>query len=110
MKLELKGIEVKCILGDRPAERKTPRKITVAVVLEGEFKAAKTDRLEDTVDYAEVVEQIRATLIKAKCRMIERAARLVKETCLKFKGVKRAEVAIAKAGAIPHLGCAIART
>ncbi len=109
MKLELKGIEVKCIIGDRPQERKIPQKLIVDVVLEGEFKAQKTDKIEDTVDYVKVVERVRKTLIESKCKMIERSAALIKGELKKLKGVKRVEVAVIKAGAIAHLKYAIAR-
>ena len=81
MKLELNGIEVECIIGEREDERNRLQTLSVDVVMEIPDDAAESDALEDTVDYAELTELIRSELVAAKCRMIERAAYLVAEVC-----------------------------
>ena len=77
---------------------------TIQVKVEG--KADETDDLADTVDYAALSDRIRTALVEAKCKMIERAARIVYELCLEEKRVASAEVAVTKAGAVAGLGSA----
>jgi len=108
MKLKLNDIEVDCVIGERPDERGCLQKLRVDVELTIPDAVAATDELSDTVDYAALVEKIRAALVAAKCRMIERAAKVVCETCLKDDKVLSANVSVTKSGAIPHLESASA--
>ena len=108
MKLELNGIDVECIIGERPDERTKTQRLRVDVVLTIDDKVAETDELSDTVDYAVLAERIRAALIAAKCRMIEHAAKVVADQCLADEKVSAAKVRVVKSGAIPHLESAAA--
>ena len=108
MKLELNGIDVACIIGERPDERTRPQTLRVDVALTIGDKASETDELTDTVDYAVLVEKIRAALVAAKCRMIEHAAKVVCDLCLADGKVFAAKVRIVKSGAVPHLESAAA--
>ena len=102
MKLRLNGIEVDCVIGDRPDERDRVQRLVVDVELEVPDTAAETDELADTVDYAALSERIRAALVAAKCRMIERAAKVVYDTL----PVRAAKVVVTKSGAVPGLASA----
>lgn len=106
MTLGLENLRVKCILGDMPEERVTPREIELDIELEGEFDAIKSDELSDTVDYAALARKIEQTLVAAKAKMIEHAAFLVKELCLKEPFVTAAKVTIRKRGTLPNLAAA----
>ena len=108
MKLELNGIDVDCIIGERPDERTRLQRLQVDVLLSIGDRASETDELSDTVDYAAFTERIRAVLIAAKCRMIERAAKVVLDLCLADEKVSAAKVRVVKSGAIPHLESAAA--
>ena len=108
MKLELNGIDVDCIIGERPDERTRTQRLRVDVALTIDDKVATTDELADTVDYAALTEGIRAALVAAKCRMIERAAKVVCDLCLKDAKVSAAKVCVTKSGAIEHLESASA--
>lgn len=108
MKLELNGIDVECIIGERPDERTRAQRLRVDVVLTIGDTAAKTDELADTVDYAALTEGIRAALVAAKCKMIERATKVVADLCLADEKVSAAKVRVVKSGAIPHLESAAA--
>jgi len=103
MKLRLNGIDVDCIIGDRSDERERLQTLRVDVELTVPDTAAGTDELSDTVDYAALTERIRAALVVAKCRMIERAAKVVCETCLADVKVLFVRASVVKSGAIPHL-------
>ena len=108
MKLELNGIDVDCIIGERPDERTRTQRLRVDVVLTIGDTAAETDELSDAVDYAALTEGIRAALVAAKCKMIERAAKVVCGLCLKDAKVSAAKVRVTKSGAIEHLESASA--
>ena len=108
MKLELNGIDVDCIIGERPDERTRTQRLRVDVVLTIGDRTSETDELSDTVDYAALTESIRAALVAAKCRMIERAARVVCDLCLADAKVSEANVRVTKSGAIEHLESAAA--
>lgn len=103
MILKLNGIEVDCIIGERSDERERAQRLIVHVELDVDEKACDTDELSDTVDYAALTEKIRAALVEAKCRMIERAANVVRGVCAAESAVRSVKVRVIKAGAIPHL-------
>ena len=108
MKLALNGLDVVCIIGERPEERLREQHLRVEAELTVIDAAAVTDRLEDAVDYAALAERIRAALVAAKCRLIERAARIVAEVCLDDGRVGAVRVRVTKIGAVPGLESATA--
>ena len=108
MKLRLNGLAVDCVIGERPDERMREQTLRVDVELEIPDRAAETDELADTVDYAALAERIRAALAAAKCRMIERAAKAAYDACRADPRVCAATVTVTKAGAVPGLASASA--
>lgn len=108
MQLKLNGLEVDCVIGDLPDERVREQRLTLDVVLELKDGADESDRLEDTVDYVALGEAIRRALVNAKCRMIERAAKLAWRVCRDDPRVVSAEVTVTKAGVVKGLRSASA--
>lgn len=105
--LKLNGIEVECVLGDLPEERTHEQRVLVDVSLELDLEdAAQTDSLEETVDYALLVGNIREALEEAKCRLLERAADLVANVCLEEPRVERVAVTVRKFDTVPGLASA----
>ncbi len=103
-KLELRGLEVRCVIGDLPAERDRERALTLDVALTCDFGAVcASDRVEDTVDYAVLAEAIREALRQARFRMIESAAARVAAVCLEAPRVSEVRVRIAKPDAVAGL-------
>lgn len=109
IEFRLNGIEVDCVIGERPDERCRDQRLVVDVVLSVDATADETDELCDTVDYAALVDRIRSVLIDAKCKMIERAARLVLEACRAEPKVSYADVTVTKSGAVPCMKSASVR-
>ena len=106
--LRLQGLEVSCIIGDLPAERRHEQVLTVDVSLSLDLrKAAESDALSDTVDYAALVEEIRTRLRAEKCRLLECAAHVVADVCLRGAGVRAATVCVTKREVIPGLRAAV---
>lgn len=108
MKLALNGIDVDCVIGERADERTRTQRVRVDVALTVDAPATETDELAGTVDYAALAERIRAALVAAKCRMIERAAAIVCGVCLADARVSAAVAKVTKYGAVPHLESASA--
>ncbi len=105
--LKLNGIEVECIIGDQPEERETEQRLLVDVALDIDLAdAAESDRLDDTVDYALLVGNIREALEDAQCRLLERAAGVVADVCLSDPRVERVTVGVRKFGSVSGLGSA----
>ena len=106
-RLMLKGIEVNCIIGDLPHERMREQTLRVDAELELDLaKAAASDDLADSVDYAALAESIRGALKAAKCRLVERAAAVALAECMRDPRVVSAKVAVVKSGAVPGLQAA----
>ena len=104
MRLEVNGIAVDCVIGDLPDERDRLQRLLVDVELELPDRVAETDDLADTVDYAALAERVRARLVAARCRMVERAAKLAHEASLEAAGGCRptaVRVTVTKTGAVP---------
>jgi len=108
MTLRLDGLEVECVIGDLPCERERTQRLRVDAELEVSGRAAETDDLADAADYAALAERVRAALVAAKCRLIERAARIACDACLADVHVVAARVSVTKRGAVPGLASATA--
>ena len=108
MTLKLNGIDVDCIIGERPEERTRTQTLRVDVELEIPGRAAETDDLADTVDYAHLAQLLRDALVAEKPKMIERAAKVALDAVLRDGKVRRATVKVTKSGAVPHLESASA--
>lgn len=109
--IRINGIEVVCVLGDRPDERIRPQRVLVDVALSVDLaEAAASDSLDDTVDYALLAVNIRDALEKARCRLLERAADVVADVCLAADPrVTSVSVAVRKFGGIPGIQSAEVR-
>jgi len=106
MTLKLNGLEVACVIGERPDERARLQTLRIDIELEVGDLAAETDALADTVDYAALAARIGAALVAAKCKMIERAAKVVHDVCRADSRIYDARVTVTKSGAVPHLASA----
>ncbi len=95
--LEICGLEVSCIIGDLPDERINEQTLRIDAVLFLDLRpAARSDDLDDTIDYAEICDDIHSVLKRAECRMIERAADCVAFVCLRDPRVKKVRVRVEK--------------
>jgi len=108
-KLELCGLEVSCVIGDRAEERVREQTLVLDVSLALDIAAvAKSDALEDTVDYVSLAENIRAALRAGRFKMIEAAAACAAQVCMDAPKVSGVTVRVEKAGAVPGLRAAAA--
>lgn len=106
-RLELCGLEVMCVIGERPEERDMEQTLKVDVCLEYDMsRVVASDALCDAVDYAALAEKVRLVLRQAKCRMIECAAERVAEVCMAEPLVLAARVRVEKTGGVPGMRAA----
>ena len=108
MTLRLEGLEVDCVIGDRTDERDRTQRLRVDAELTVSDVAAETDDLGDAADYAALAEGIRAALAGAKCRLVERAAKVAHDVCMADPHVSAARVSVSKSGSVPGLAAAVA--
>jgi FolB domain-containing protein len=94
-------LEIRCIIGVREMERKNKQKVVVDVSLECDFsKAARSDDLEDTVNYKELKDNICAMVEKSKFFLLEKLAEKIAAMALKVDGVSSVTVRVEKPGAL----------
>jgi len=65
-------------------------------------RAAKSDRIEDTLNYEQIEEEVRAVAKKGRFQLVEALAAAVAKTCLKHRRVKSVRVVVDKPGALKH--------
>lgn len=108
--IELRGLEVSCIIGDRPEERTREQQLLVDIAITCDFTAVvKSDSLVDTIDYVQLAERVRQALRVGKYAMIESAAACVARVCLESERVVTVYVTITKSGCVPGLQAAVVK-
>ena len=101
-KISIEGVTCEAIMGVYPHERVKPRPVVFDIYcfLDAE-RAAQTDDVRDTVDYARIAEMIGIVVRDTSFRLIESLAELVAKTVLEFPIVQQVVVRLSKPGAIP---------
>jgi D-erythro-7,8-dihydroneopterin triphosphate epimerase len=100
--IHLRQIEVKCLLGVHPSERIHIRPVRLDLSLECDVRpAAKSDQLEDALNYEVLEAQVVGAVKKTRYRLVEALAEHVAEICLKQALVKSVRVMVEKPGALP---------
>lgn len=101
--IHLRKVKVRCVLGVHPAERGDARPVLMNLSLECDTRAAaKSDKLEDTVNYELIEADVIAVAKKGRFHLVETLAERVAEICLKPPQVRAVRVAVDKPGALPH--------
>ena len=88
---------------DHEQERPTTLRFDIDLDVDGRV-AAHSDLIDDTVDYATVVQDLRASLADQRHRLLERLADAVAQRILDRFPVYRVRVRVAKLGILPQVG------
>lgn len=100
--IHLHRVKVQCVLGVYPAERERVRPVWMDISLECDTRpAAKSDQLEDALDYEQVEAAVVGMAKKARFRLVETLAAHVAEACLKHPMVRSVRVVVEKPKALP---------
>ncbi|MDQ3934006.1 MAG: dihydroneopterin aldolase [Actinomycetota bacterium] len=95
--VEISGLSVYTHHGVTEAEREIGQRLVFDVELElGEADATVTDRLEDTVDYGEVCEQVNFAAQERSYKTLERLCSAVADRLIERYGVETVTVRAAK--------------
>ena len=100
-KICITNLRLRTIIGVYDWEKKKKQGVIINVTLEYDAKrAAKSDKIKDTLDYKEINKSIIRLVEQSKCELLERLAGQVLDLVLSFKGVRSATVKIDKPGAL----------
>ncbi len=93
MLIRIKQLRLNTIIGTNDWERKTPQEIIVNIEINVDAKlSAKTDNLNDAVDYANIVQQITQKTTEWKFFLIEKLASEILKIVIIDKRVTSASV------------------
>src|SRR5882672_1842271 len=88
--LFIEELEIPCRIGTTAEERATPQVISLSIQIYFSMeKAGRTDRIENTVDYARLIRQIQNLLQKKEFQLVEAVAEKVAELLLREKRVQK---------------------
>ncbi len=104
--LQVRDLEVLCILGCEEWERKLPQRIALDIEVDYDIsQAAVTDNIATAVDYRDIAQSVAERIQERKYLLIER---LVHECCElilnKWSQVDRVKLAVRKFRVIPSAG------
>jgi dihydroneopterin aldolase len=95
--IEITGLSLYTHLGVTDAEREVGQRLVIDLRLEvGECDAIVTDRVEDTIDYAEVCEAVALAAQQRSYRTLERLCAAVAERLVEHFGAESVWIKIAK--------------
>ncbi len=90
--IHLRDIDVRCILGVYPAERKKTRKVLLNISLQCNLRpAGASDQLDDTLNYEHIEAEAIAIAKKGKFFLVETLAERIATACLRHAAVKESQ-------------------
>ncbi len=107
----LKGLEIICVIGAFDEERLRRQPLRLNISMRCDIgAAAASDRLTQTVNYAEVAELLTGLAEEGRFHLIETFAdRATGEILARFPAVQQIELEVEKPQAIPAADCAFVR-
>lgn len=100
-RIHIRDLLLRCVIGVSDEERREKQDIRLNITLHADLRiAGKTDKLEDTVDYAIIKKKILALVEQSNFRLVETLADRIADVCLEDPRVHRAVVSVAKPGAL----------
>ena len=99
--ISLESLEAKCIIGIYAWERKIKQKISIDLELPARVqKTAKSDRIEDALNYKQVAKRVLSFVEGSRFHLIETMAEKLAELLLQEFRLPRIKIRISKPGAI----------
>lgn len=101
--IHLQNIQVACILGVHPKERRLARRIRMDISVECDTRpAAAADRLDHALNYEWLEGQAVALARKGRFQLVETLAERLAEACLKHRRSRSVRIVVTKPGALSH--------
>ena len=102
-RIDIVGLEVSTIIGIFGWERKRRQRVLLDLSLHADIRhAARSDAIDDALDYKRVTKRVIAVVRKARFFLLERLAEEVARVLLEEFGVRRVTVRAEKPGALRH--------
>lgn len=96
-KILLSGISCTAYLGVLPGEKETAQEILIDLVLGLDLEAAaKTDQVQLTVDYRQVVTQVQMTVEQSRFHLLEALASELCQTVLRDNKIESVRITVRK--------------
>lgn len=100
-KIFLEGLEIRCIIGTLPCERKKKQKVVINLEFPAPIKAAaRQDDLRKALNYQKIAERTTTFVSKSRFYLIETLADRLASLLLKEFPLKNLSLKISKPGAI----------
>lgn len=100
-RITIHDIEMRCIIGVYPEERREKQDVVVTVTLHTDLtRAGRSDDVNDTIDYKSVKKTIVDLVESSSHQLVEALAQAIADACLEFDGVERVDVRVEKPGAL----------
>lgn len=101
-RIHIRDLLCRCIVGIFPDERRDKQEVTINITLWADLrKAARSDAIDDTVDYKTVKKNVLALVEASSFNLIERLAQAIADVCLDTDpAVRRVAVTVDKPGAL----------
>ena len=102
-KIFLEGLEVRCIIGTLPGERKTKQQVLIDLEFPAPIrKAAKRDDLRDALNYKKIADRAAEFVSQSRFYLIETLAERLAKTLLKEFPLKSVRLSIRKPKALKN--------
>ena len=102
-KIFIEGLEARCKIGIFDWERKVRQKIALDLEFPADIRrAARKDRVRDTVDYKKIAKFTIAFVSKSEFFLIETLAERLASSLLKTFKMKQLTLRVSKPGAVRH--------
>jgi len=100
-RIHIRDLRLRCIIGINHGERDEKQDVEINITLWADLRqAARTDRIEDTVDYEAIELKVVELVEGSSDSLIERLAQRVADICLADAKVRRVRVLIEKPSAL----------
>ena len=101
MKIRIKNLRLRTIIGVYDWERTRPQEILINIVLYGDLtKAGDTDNIEDSINYKTISKGAQSLAENCERLTVEALASDIANYCLDSPGVKKVTVRVEKPGAV----------
>jgi dihydroneopterin aldolase len=109
--IDIKGLEVKTVIGVFPEEKQMPQTLILDVKIKlDSSRAAKSDDLDDTIDYFRLTELIRDKVQFAHFNLLEKMMDFILKIIMKDSLIEEVEVTIHKPEALKRFGAVVSIT
>ena len=96
MKVKIKNLNFKCIIGILPFERKKKQRVNIDISFKYDYKDSKF------IDYSQVVELVEKHMKKEKFELIEEAIISIKKQLIKKYKITKLIITITKPDILPN--------